>query len=253
MNKTTTRKNKILSPVKQAGVGLFEIMLVLTVMAFITLVAVQQYQGYRREADIALVKSNIDNIFEAMRAYYFANCSDETVFPAYDPNLPAYYNGDQSRMFWWGQINPYMPYPYQTVRSIISPDDDIFAAPYEPIYIAKPVPIIQDGVTVGTGLVYVMRIALNLQGNWLQDDTSEYATRTGKELGALCMKQDPITDRPGMFSPCDPSLVGTYAIFERAINAPNRHTINDTNFMTMPLLRSFKLTVDRSATPRCNY
>lgn len=60
----------------QAGAGLLEIMLVLSIITVLLLMSYRSYQSYRFGADAQLIRENVQNIQAAGNAYYIANCSN---------------------------------------------------------------------------------------------------------------------------------------------------------------------------------
>lgn len=56
------------------GVTLLELLLVLVIMGAIFMLALQQYWLVRRDADVAMVKYNVNQLFGAAAEYYQANC-----------------------------------------------------------------------------------------------------------------------------------------------------------------------------------
>jgi type II secretory pathway pseudopilin PulG len=65
------------------GITLIEVLLVLVIAAVILALGIQQYQFYKRDADIDQVKNSVDTVFQAMSHYYWANCSPPS---GYDQN-----------------------------------------------------------------------------------------------------------------------------------------------------------------------
>lgn len=59
---------------RQIGVSLVEVMLVLAIGGFLVMMGLRQYMSYRLDADVALIKSNVDTIYAAMSSYFQANC-----------------------------------------------------------------------------------------------------------------------------------------------------------------------------------
>lgn len=62
----------------QLGVSLLEVMLVLAIGGAILFLSIQQYQSYRRDADMIQVQANVNAIFQAMGAYYRSQCYGTT-------------------------------------------------------------------------------------------------------------------------------------------------------------------------------
>jgi Tfp pilus assembly protein PilE len=58
----------------QKGITLLEVMLVLTLAAFVMVMSIRMYIGREREANIAALQLEVDQIFLAMGNYYRANC-----------------------------------------------------------------------------------------------------------------------------------------------------------------------------------
>lgn len=57
------------------GITLFETLLVLVVMTIILIFSINQYLSFRRTGEEMALQANVDNIFNAMSQYYFANCN----------------------------------------------------------------------------------------------------------------------------------------------------------------------------------
>lgn len=80
---------------KLQGVSLFEVILAFAIGASIILLGVRQYTYYKRDRDAFALKNNVDTLFQAMRNYYYANCSETggqnhpgTLAPSSQPNNP---------------------------------------------------------------------------------------------------------------------------------------------------------------------
>lgn len=83
---------------KQSGVTLLELLLVMLVAGSILVMGYRLYDTFQSDADVEIVKSNVDVIFQGMQSYYRKNCygttrSDQTVDPgtlnpAYVPASP---------------------------------------------------------------------------------------------------------------------------------------------------------------------
>lgn len=60
---------------QQKGVTLLELLLVLIIIAAISLLAINRYQLYRQEKDIAALKQNVDILFQTTNIFYHVCCS----------------------------------------------------------------------------------------------------------------------------------------------------------------------------------
>lgn len=58
----------------EKGVTLIEVILVLAIAMVILILSIQQYVIYKRDADVATVRYNVDLLFEALANYFRANC-----------------------------------------------------------------------------------------------------------------------------------------------------------------------------------
>ncbi len=65
---------------RQSGFSLIELALVLAIAAVIILIGINRYQQYRFNADIEVVKQNINLLFNALNTYYRQNCNKDTPF-----------------------------------------------------------------------------------------------------------------------------------------------------------------------------
>lgn len=74
------------SPIKQFGVTLFEVMLVILIGTSFLLMGVKLYQQFKAENDIAQVEQNINTLFLGLKGYYEANCIGNLNYTA-DQNL----------------------------------------------------------------------------------------------------------------------------------------------------------------------
>lgn len=59
---------------KQAGVSLIELMLVLAIMVSIMVLGIRFYSQYRLQASKTVLAAKVDQLFQAMKFYYQANC-----------------------------------------------------------------------------------------------------------------------------------------------------------------------------------
>lgn len=62
---------------KESGATLIEVILVLVIISFILNLSINQYQSYRRGADVVQLQANVDLLFTSMGAYFQANCSNQ--------------------------------------------------------------------------------------------------------------------------------------------------------------------------------
>lgn len=72
---------KTIAAVKQCGMGLLELLLVLVGMALITLISINRYQQYRRQTEVAEVKTDVAVIYQALNSYFHTSgCNSEGIF-----------------------------------------------------------------------------------------------------------------------------------------------------------------------------
>jgi len=60
---------------KERGFTIIEILLVTVIGGMIILMGIRQYYSYRFDADVTVIKYNVDALFAAMSSYFQANCS----------------------------------------------------------------------------------------------------------------------------------------------------------------------------------
>ena len=76
-------KHRSIFMLRQSGVSLLEVILVLTVGLSILLMSINQYQSYRTSADAAALKYNVNLLAQAATLYYKANCNLSTTSSSY--------------------------------------------------------------------------------------------------------------------------------------------------------------------------
>jgi type II secretory pathway pseudopilin PulG len=67
---------------------LIEVMLVIAIGAFLTILGFRQYQVYRQDADVQQLKYNIDMIFQGLANFYYANCGWGVNGMTHSPGTP---------------------------------------------------------------------------------------------------------------------------------------------------------------------
>lgn len=115
----------------QRGMTLLETLLVLLVAGSILIFSIRQYQNYRLDADIQLVKYNVDTIFEAMAGYHKVNC--------YGRTDPAFSNQVPHGQIVPGALNPDNPLAANPPVSI-DIEADLAKNGFWPLNIAKATP-----------------------------------------------------------------------------------------------------------------
>ena len=78
MNTNASAKHKFATVSHQAGVTIFEVILVLGIMSALLYATINQYYVYKQGKDILQLQSNVDDLFFAATKYYQANCSNQT-------------------------------------------------------------------------------------------------------------------------------------------------------------------------------
>lgn len=72
----------------EQGLSIFEILLVIALAGLMLVVGIRQYQSYRLDADVVLIKYNTDALFSAMSSYFQANCGGTgSLSPYHTPPL----------------------------------------------------------------------------------------------------------------------------------------------------------------------
>lgn len=59
---------------RQQGLSIWEALLAIAAGAMLIVIGLRQYQSYQQYAELERLKQNVDMIFQAMNAYYKANC-----------------------------------------------------------------------------------------------------------------------------------------------------------------------------------
>lgn len=223
------------------GVTIFEIMLVLVIMAGILYFSISQYLLFRRDADIRIVQSNVDMLYDSMVKYFYANCDDPTV----DRVLYSYYPQQYYPLRLNTLINsqylilpPNQLMPFSPIVNVKGKDQGYMLQFNQfvnktppPVLPQRTIQVSPDGTTVNAGSIILWQIQVAVE---LQDKTN--AKLYKNLLGADCL-----SNASGNYViPCEdaPANADQYAVWMRLPGLGSSEA-NSSYWQTKPLLRQF--------------
>ncbi len=234
-----------MNKLKQSGVTLIEILLVLAISASIIFIGLRQYQAFQLDTNIQSLKFNIDTIFKGLAAYYNANCYGTT-----NPNTGALTPGSLHP-----NSNPSSPFPVD-INTQLFPRYLPQAFPLSPLvdqtgpgsgqfigYVAQfnrqpdqtrlicmNPPSCTSNNSMGTIVTWTMQVAVLIKDS---ANIQQYKNL----LAADC-----VSDKSGsIVQPCSVSASGNYLVFERLPSYSASNVNNESAFWsTNPTLPQFK-------------
>ncbi len=217
-----TLRNKRLS---EQGITLVEMLLVLVLSATLIVFSIRQYQSWNRSKDLDRLTYNINQLFQGMSGFYYANCnltgrlSPTTASPVLldlDSDLvtPRYMDALASNPFVANNTSYILQFNQYTAPRTIS-------------------------VSCGTNCTTTKQIGTIVrwmaQVSILIKDVSNIATYQ-KLLQATCTSSLDDTT----VSPCSAGQAGDYLVWERPASLPSgRYDVNSTYWSSTPRLQQF--------------
>lgn len=218
---------------KQQGLSLLEVLLALAIGLAITVLSIQQYLSYRRDADIIQLQSNIDLLFTSMTNYFKANC-----------DKPAFKQQTGTNIV---DLDTLMTQGYLTLPNNLMPIS----------------PLVNSE---GLGQGYILQFNQYLEGNDLPDRTVSLSNDSTAPVGKISIWRAQVAVE--MFDtgvieqyqqllsaqciasysgaalgvgPCSATanITGNYLVFERAPSFSNAK-LNTNYWPTIPTVKQFK-------------
>lgn len=226
---------------KQSGVTLLEVMLVLVIAAAILFFSIRQYEMWKADATLQEVKQNVDTVFQALSFFYRINCNgsyDETgklipgkLNPVANPppktNYPVNIEQDLVKA---GLLQTKLKTIFPT--NMIVDDTDVKTYGYIAQFNEQPPvprivctegtnsfnptsPSCKSSTQIGTIIIWKAQVAILLRN---KNDAQFYLSA----LGGDCLSN---LSADGIVEPCDKSNgVGPYVVWERLPSLASPYT-----------------------------
>lgn len=210
---------------KQIGITLVEVMLVLVIGMSLIVFSIRQYQAWQRDTDLDRLSYNVDQLFQAMSGFYYANCGLT------------------------GRLSPTTSSPVlvNMTNDLITPKF-MDALPPNPFVTATTGYVLQFNqytqdrnidITCGTNCSTPRKIGTivrwSAQVSVLVNDTANVAAYQ-QRLQATCLS----SLNGSTVYPCSANRTGNYLVWERIASLPTgRYDVNSTFWPVMPLVQQF--------------
>lgn len=233
-----------MNKLKQTGVTLLEILLVLVISAAIIFIGLRQYQAFKLDSDLQTLRFNIDTIFRGLAAYYSANCygttspssgvlSPGSLNPVSSPALPLPVDVNTQLFPRFIQAFPLNPLVDQT-----GPGSGSFKGyvaqfnrqPDQTRLVCMNPPACSSYNSIGTIANWTMQVAVLIADT---DNLQQYKNL----LAADCVS----TKSGATVQPCSVGASGNYLVFERLPSYPASNANNESPYWsTNPTLQQFR-------------
>jgi type II secretory pathway pseudopilin PulG len=221
------------------GITLPEVLLVLALAGAIMVFGIRQYASFRSDADVQQLQANIDQLFQAMNAFYTANCGGTLTSGAPQGGLLFIHAINNIK------TSPVPPYPLDLQRDIIANGYMTTPLPFSSLidsstpglnYVLQfnesSVPHPNGGVI----LAWKMQVAILLKDQKLNSAYKNY-------LNAQCISDmnKPKSGELPTVNVCSTTTPkdATYLVFERTSTNASQKKVSDLSQLT-PELMQFK-------------
>ncbi len=234
---------------KMNGLTLLEVILVLAIMTSIILMGLQWFQTLVYQNNYMILKSNVDQLFLALRQYYQANCglvSSTNKFFQYPSNQP------QVVVLSMNDIKPYLPQDWPRTTPVAEDDSYIYQFnlylnsgsqyPQRSTYVcfqldpSKPTPCDTPGTTViDSSKIHIWQIQVMVK---MRDPAQAYNYRA--VAGASCAASA-YSDTAAADCSASASLTEAIYLVWQGAPADVAPEMRSTLWMMDPVIKEYKL------------